>query len=243
VIWLYAICERAPVTPLHGIGLAGAPLERVGEGQLQAVISRHAELPDVDGLDALWAHEEVVERLMAEGSVLPIRFGSRLPTAAALPVALATHRGELLSALDAVRGRVELAVRALRPAGGDGGDARSAEEVAAEARAADHDAGRAYLRRRLELRDRMDAAAAALHAPLAAAAVAGCRRPGRTPDEVLRASYLVERPAMAEFSSRAQRLQREHPELAVVCTGPWPPWSFVDVPVLSTVAGGEGARA
>ena len=235
MIWIYAMCERAALAPQH-TGLAGAPLEVVGEDELLAVISRHAELPDVRALDALWAHEQVVERLMAEGPVLPMRFGSCLPSCAAVRAALAARRDGLHGALEAVRGRVELAVRARRVAGNGGHDALPAE-VAADA---DH-AGRGYVRHKLEALDQIDAAGAALHAPLAAAAVAERRRPVRTSGEVLRASYLVERAAVAEFRSLAQRLQGEHAEVAMLCTGPWPPYSFVEVPVGSPAIGGEGA--
>jgi hypothetical protein len=56
------------------------------------------------------------------------------------------------------------------------------------------------------------------------------------PSEILRASYLVERPVVAEFKAVAQRLQREHRDTAVLCTGPWPPYSFVEV----AVSGGSG---
>jgi hypothetical protein len=87
--------------------------------------------------------------------------------------------------------------------------------------------GREYVRAKLELRNRAEAAGAALHAPLAALAVAERRLPGRAPGELLRASYLVERPAVAEFREEAQRLQRRNRDAAVLCTGPWPPYSFV----------------
>jgi hypothetical protein len=227
VIWVYAIGEGTVAPPPPRVpGLDGAPLKDVREGALLAVISRHAEPPELGAVDALWAHERVVERLMAGGAVLPMRFGSRLPDEAALRWALATRHDELLSALDGVRGRVELAVRAVRA----GDPPRAAVSPAAVAGAAEgHRGGREYLRTKLELRDRAEAAAAALHTPLCALAVAASRRPGRGPGELLRASYLVERSAVAEFRAVAVRLQGEHPDAAVLCTGPWPPYSFVDV--------------
>jgi hypothetical protein len=227
VIWVYAIGDRSAAPPPPGVtGLAGASLEGVREGALLAVISRHAECPELHAVDALWAHEQVVERLMAGGAVLPMRFGSRLPDEAALRWALATRNDELLRALDGVRGRVELAVRAVRAAE----PPRAAVAPAVVASAAEGErSGRDYLRAKLELRDRAEAAATALHAPLCALAVAANRRPGRGPGELLRAAYLVERPVVAEFRAVAVRLQGEHPDAAVLCTGPWPPYSFVDV--------------
>jgi hypothetical protein len=71
-------------------------------------------------------------------------------------------------------------------------------------------------------------------------AVAASRRPVQAPDELLHASYLVERPVVAEFRAAAQRLQREHRDAAVLCTGPWPPYSFVDVAVSCQLGVGMG---
>jgi hypothetical protein len=224
VIWVYAIGERPEAPPsVRGTGLAGAPLESVREGGLLAVLSRHAELPQVSTVDALWAHEHVVERVMAERAVLPMRFGAPLPGEAPLRRALATRHDELLRALDAVRGRVELAVRAI---GADRPHVPAPDVAGATER---HDTGREYVRAKLELRNRAEAAGSALHAPLAALAVAETRRPSRGGSELLRAAYLVERPVVAEFRAVAQGLQRKHPDAAVLCTGPWPPYSFVDV--------------
>jgi Gas vesicle synthesis protein GvpL/GvpF len=238
VIWIYAIGDRAEIPPpLSVAGLAGAPLEGVGEGRLLAVISRHAELPDIGGVDALWAHEHVVERLMAERTVLPVRFASRLTGEAVLRHELATRQDDLLAALDGVRGRVELAVRAMSATGPP---RREVWRPTIAGAAENRHSGREYVRSKLELRDRAEAAGAALHVPLAALAVAGTRRPGRVPCEVLRASYLVERTAVAEFRALAQQLQREYRDMAVLCTGPWPPYSFVEVAVSSRREGGGG---
>jgi hypothetical protein len=212
VIWVYAVCER-PELPLPGVrGLARAPLEAIAEGPLLAVLSRHGQPPDEPALDALWAHERVVESLMAQRAVLPMRFGTRPPSADALPEVLARRRDALLEALDRVRGRVELALRVMKAAGGP---------TAAPPRAA---SGAEYLRARLAGARTL----AALHEPLAALSVAARRWPQRSPEELLHTSYLVDEPAVATFRSAVQSLQRTHPQAALLCTGPWPAYSFVE---------------
>jgi hypothetical protein len=40
------------------------------------------------------------------------------------------------------------------------------------------------------------------------------------------ARYLVARADVAGFAAEVERYAREHPELAVVCTGPWAPYTF-----------------
>jgi hypothetical protein len=50
-------------------------------------------------------------------------------------------------------------------------------------------------------------------------------RPG---PELLRAAYLVERARVPAVVETVRDLQREHGELALLCTGPWPPYSFAE---------------
>ena len=78
---------------------------------------------------------------------------------------------------------------------------------------------RAYLRRRRH--------AAELHQALAAYAVEVRRRPEQR-GELVRASYLVEPAALEPFRAAVERLQREHRRLSLVCTGPWPAYSFAE---------------
>jgi hypothetical protein len=213
VIWVYALCER-PDLPLPPVrGLADAPLETIAEDSLAAVVSRHAQGPDESPLDALWHHERVVESLMAERAVLPMRFGTRLPSTDHVREALAVRRDVMLDAFDRVRGRVELAVRAMQPAA----CAAAAQPPAAAS-------GSDYLRARLAGASTLKA----LHEPLAALAVAARWWPKRAPGEPQRISYLVEEPVVADFRNAVESLQREHPEAALLCTGPWPAYSFVE---------------
>jgi hypothetical protein len=226
VIWVYGICERPDMPVPRRRGLAQAPLDGVREGELLAVISRHVHAPGEPALDALWAHERVIERLMADRAVLPMRFGNKLPDDQALRELLAEHQDELLAALDRVRGRVELGVRAMRPSGGQPEPDTTA-----------FTSGRAYLEARLRDGRRAERDASALHEPLAALAVAAVRRPAREPDELLRAAYLVEAAVVARFRGAVERLQRAHPGVAILCTGPWPPYSFVAASPAAPVAG------
>ncbi len=85
--------------------------------------------------------------------------------------------------------------------------------------------GREYLLGRMAA----DSRATAVHAPLDALAVAGRRRVADA-GELLRAAYLVDTQRVGAFRAEVERQQAEHPDLAVLCTGPWPPYSFVAAP-------------
>jgi hypothetical protein len=70
-------------------------------------------------------------------------------------------------------------------------------------------------------------ALAAVHRPLArkARATAQHRAAG---DDLLRGAYLVERDRVQSFVAAVAELQDDRPELRLLCTGPWPPYSFTD---------------
>jgi len=223
MIWVYGICDRPDMPLPRRRGLAQAPLDGVREGELLAVISRHVHPPGDPALDTMWVHERVVERIMADRAVLPMRFGSKLPDEGALRDMLAARREEFVAALERVRGRLEVGVRAMQPL-----DASTAVDVPPPVPGA-HAAisGRAYLEAKLQNGRRTEHGAEALHEPLAKLAVDARRQPPRAPQEILRASYLIDTAMLARFRGTVERLQRTHPGVAILCTGPWPPYSFV----------------
>lgn len=157
---------------------------------------------------ALWQHEERLERLMAERPLLPVRFGTRVADEAAAAAAVAGRGPELMARLDQVRGAVELAVR-VRIA-----DPEPEPAIVAAS-------GAEYLHARTARTHAADAVREALDA------LARDSRE-RSGDEPLRAAYLVDRGAIEDFVVRVRELQAEHPELAILCTGPWPPYSFAE---------------
>ena len=201
MIWLYAICDRpeAPVPP---------PLSGLHEGSLLAVFGRRAHAAAT--IDALWEHERVVEGLMSERTVLPARFGSTFESEDGVRRMLAEGRVRLLDLIARVRGRVELGVRVA---------ALEREPVLAGATS-----GRDYLQAKLHTARQ----ASGIDGPLSELAVQTRRQPAYEADELLRASYLVERSAVPGFRATVERLQGAHPELAILCTGPWPAYSFMD---------------
>lgn len=209
MIELYAITDH-PGPPLPDL----APLELVPVDGLAAVC---APATDADvSPDALWRHEELVEALMADRDLLPVRYGTRLEDEGAVARAVLERRDELAAALDRVRGAVELSVRVVAaevaPAGPQPADARSGAE---------------YLRLRARADASRERAARALHEPLAELARTGTEARPRPP-ELFRAAYLVERSGVEAFAAEVAALQEANPGLSILCTGPWPPYSFAE---------------
>ena len=131
----------------------------------------------------LWRHEALLEELMQERDLLPVRFGTLVADEHDAARAVAERSEELLAGLERVRGAVELALRVNPTEAEPPGEAGT---------------GRDYLRAkvaRLEI-------ARALHEPLAAIARDSDVQPGR---ELLRAAYLVDRDAVDDFVAAVRR--------------------------------------
>ncbi|HEX6458049.1 MAG TPA: GvpL/GvpF family gas vesicle protein [Thermoleophilaceae bacterium] len=189
--------EVAPLTAVatHGLAVVCAPAEDV------------EVTPEV-----LWRHERVVEALMDDRDLLPVRFGTRLQDEDAAARALAERHGEFTRALDRVRGAVEVSVRVL----GDQPRPRPSDSLS----------GADYLRAKARSAAAEDAVSRKVHSPLASRARASAKLPAPDPAELLRAAYLVDRTSVASFVQCVHELEEANPELRLLCTGPWPPYSF-----------------
>ncbi len=91
-----------------------------------------------------------------------------------------------------------------------------------------------YLRSRLEDRQAAREAAAWVDERVRGLAATGRARALETPELVLSASYLVARADVPRFRAAVEEVERTRPDLTLVCTGPWPPYSFASID-------GEGA--
>jgi hypothetical protein len=86
--------------------------------------------------------------------------------------------------------------------------------------------GTAYLLGRMH-RDRAgERVAARIHEPLAELSRASTSQLTWRERPVLKAAYLVDAAEVETFRRRVETLEAELAEAAIVCTGPWPPYSF-----------------
>ena len=199
---------KPPASVPDVAGIEHAPLRAQPLDGLDAVVSDHdAEVGASEA--SILAHARVVEALAdANDAVLPARFGGMHPDEERLREAAAGRRLE--AALARVDGCVELGLRVLAP----------------PPRSPTPTSGAAYMRARLERRRELDRVAGELHAPLARLSRDATMSVGTTPRLLLTAAYLVERNRVATFRETLAALEKKHADVGVVCTGPWPPYSF-----------------
>jgi hypothetical protein len=197
-------------------GFGGATPRALAHGGIAAVYSGDAPPGLEPTAEALWLHEQVLEELMDTHAVLPLRFGSTLADELELRELLAARHDEFAAALAAVRGRVEIGVRA------------SAPDVSNGTRPEPPESGRAYITAKLERRRAAARMGEDLHAELASLACASTFRLMADPQPVFSGAYLVDRTRIDEFRRGVEAARAARPGIALACTGPWPPFSFTE---------------
>jgi hypothetical protein len=211
---LYAISDtdRALDPELRGVG--GAPVQSVSASGLVAVASEHDAAPALDE-EALWSFDDVIETLMSAGAVLPMRFGTTVATADEIVALLERRRADLTHRLDRVRGAVELSVRGVWP--------HSSETVVVAATTT----GTSCMQDRLAPQRRARELAAQVHARLDGLARASRHRLLPRASMPVSSAFLIDRGTEDEFVGAVQQLDAHLDGADLVCTGPWPAYSFV----------------
>jgi Gas vesicle synthesis protein GvpL/GvpF len=210
---LYGITDAEAVAG-ETTGIDGARLETVRHRQLVAIVSAEHEPDQPADLDRMLRYERVVQTLMERQALLPARFASRSPGAVQLCQRLEQEHDALLSALERVRGAVELALRAewLDPAPARSGGVQQN--------------GTGYMLERLDLHRRATVVARRLD-PLASRARECRMRVMPRPEVAVSGAYLVDSGQLEPFTETLRDIDGATEQVDFVCTGPWPPYSFV----------------
>ena len=212
MIHVYGLVQGLDELPAR-TGVDGAVLERRRIAGLELVVSVSAgELSEVTE-EALLTHAGVVEELMARSrAVLPARFGLAFTSEQKLEEAVETKAPALADGLARVHGCVELGIRVL------GGESR---QPSAEL------SGGEYMRARLAEATERERLSDELHRPLARLSRTSARFGGASGD-LLHAAYLVPLENVGAFRDHLSSLEAAHSNVTMVCTGPWPPYTFAD---------------
>ncbi|MFF7177424.1 GvpL/GvpF family gas vesicle protein [Streptomyces sp. NPDC008121] len=113
-LYVYSIAGKGHslrLDGLTGVGAEPSPLRSVTSGELSAIVGEISEDIRPKRRD-LSAHQEVQERLMADGAILPLQFGYIAPDEDAVLRALEENTGAYLDALARIEGCAEHHVRA-----------------------------------------------------------------------------------------------------------------------------------
>jgi hypothetical protein len=244
--YLYCIVRGSEERAFDGLAPVGGgdvPVHLVAAGGLGAVVS-DSDVTDVETSRVnLIAHERVLEQVMAELPLLPVRFGTVTPPGDGLDDVrrlLVARRDEFSALLRDMERRVELGIKALWEDQG----AVFADILAGcppvrllRDRIQSHPT-RAGPMDRLRLgqlvKDALDlrrtAQASRILAPLAEVATRVVENPVLLDRMIVNAAFLVERDRDQEFDRRVRELDRElAPDVRLKYVGPVPPYNFVQV--------------
>jgi hypothetical protein len=226
-LYVYAIVDQPELDLPIVSGIGDAAISGLRAGELMAVVSTIDSSAVALNRNNLLCHERVIEALMGARAVLPARFGTTTERAERIQTTLEANAAGYAANLDRVRGRVEIALRV--------GWEPEAEEPVARPSAADAVGGRGYMLALLaktqtsqRRRDTAEDLAARLTVGLVELADAVVEKVLPTPQMLLKAAYLVRREHVPEIRHRIEALRAGNPALAILATGPWPAYSFVE---------------
>ncbi|HEX8501303.1 MAG TPA: GvpL/GvpF family gas vesicle protein [Pyrinomonadaceae bacterium] len=241
-LYVYCLGEGLPAAAFDGVGGVGGAAARVlSVGRLSAVVSDAGGEPVAVTEENLSAHNRVNAAALAVSTPLPFRFGT-LAAPERLAEYAASNEAALSAALARVRGHVEMSLKLMGQAEGKrqeakvGGEDGGRDEAAGPGEGAAVGRGTAFLlKKRREALGEEDARRRAEGlAGWLAAGVAGLARESAvrvSPAEAIavRAAHLVERGRVAEYRERVRGLAAARPDLRLLTSGPWPPYSFSDL--------------
>nr|WP_206440695.1 GvpL/GvpF family gas vesicle protein [Streptomyces scabichelini] len=233
-MYVYAITSSDHPLRLDGLRTVGGvgSLDAVVLGGLAAVVSPAPPQLRPKRRD-LTAHQELQERLMADGAVLPMRFGLLAPDHAAVRAALEEKGEQYTRRLAELHGTTEFNLKAaraqddlLREVLSESDRARRLNELTREGNGTHEDrvALGELLVRQIDARQRLLADQIVQQlSGLARARVEAA--PAK--DDFLNVSFLVARADAREFTEAGQRLARDYGEAYDFrLRGPLPPYSF-----------------
>lgn len=254
MLYVYAIVDSHRFETIPGEGHEAGDITPLPCGALAAAVSVISTRTIEATPQSVWRHERVLERLMQDHAVLPLRFGTICPDAAALREYLAYSADGHRNDLERVRGKVEIALRIVEdnrhvelPGGGLQRDRfpttnrLSGDSGAGDAPNDGEPAGRGatYLRARLQRlhgdmakEDRGKRLEQLLRRQLDAVLKDVICAPPSDASAGYHVSCLVERGRVAAFADALDRFRQDHPQFEVSCSGPWAPYSFVAAPPL-----------
>jgi hypothetical protein len=224
-----------------GRGLAGARLRLVEAGSIAALVS---DVPGDElqvGKDELMAHADVLERALARGVVLPMRFGIVMDDDESVrEQLLEPFHDDLAFQLEQLDGKVELRLRATYDEGAVLREIVEAKPAIGKRSAAlrERPADATYYER-IELgqmvaeavehtRERDTAEILERLEPLALAVDVAGPEHERVAAQI---SFLVDGGELTRFDQAVDELGRDHAgRVSFKYTGPHPPYSFVELP-------------
>jgi hypothetical protein len=237
-LYVYFVSDDPGVqVPESVTGVGGSAVRLMKAEELLVGVSESDGAPVAITRDNVVAHERVVRSVFEHTTPLPFRFGN-IVGEEQLRSYLRTHQSALQSRLLLLRDCVEMSVKVIWQTSNRGNAETEAVPVTIDS-SLDHPkggAGAAFLmaKRREILGDEMLADKATEIASWLKERLDSsiCKEQisVRPRDKlVVSAAHLVARTSLQRYRSELNKARAERPELHFLISGPWPPYSFVNI--------------
>ncbi len=240
---LYAIIQCGDALIFDKNNGLDVPLRNIPYQEIGAVVGDFIPGQSAITPENVLHHERIIEQLMHHFTLLPVRFGTILADDREVVALLAARYAAFRRNLARVANRVEVGLKVLWP----GEEIRQEIEVASPQVArirAEVDLagpGRNYLLKRLqaqavieEMRQRAIDLSKTINRTLLVHAAEGTSDPLVSLYLMMSGHYLVERARVEPFRQAVAKLESEQRDpkgtfsLRFLCSGPWPPYNFID---------------
>jgi hypothetical protein len=224
-----------------GIGGRGDPVTTIAYRDLSAAVSSIPMTKYVVSKEAMVTHEKVIEAVMRDYTVLPVRFYTVAPNAEEIRSLLRRRYQEFKKLLRELDNKVELGLKALwrdmdaifKEIVEENEEIKAgAKATARSAEAASQDKGAVGEMVKLALEHKKAKETEALLQPLRQISSDFCLNRTYGDDMIMNAGFLVDRAREKEFDSRVGQLTSEYGDrMEFKYVGPAPPYSFVNIVV------------
>jgi len=227
MLYLYCLVSAGREPPPPSLrGVAGAPVRQVAVQTIAAWVSDLPSAIEAVTPELVRAHDGVVREAMRAETPLPARFGQSFPDESTLRRALEERREGIARGLERVRGAVEMTVRLLLDAAAPGPAERPAVGSGREYMA--------WLRERQRAAEGARQRAGFLQTRVAQAVGGLARGEARSGASAsgnsATISHLVACGDVTRYRHLVHELSEREPELRLMLSGPWAPYSFAELP-------------
>jgi len=269
-IYIYGIIDSNNGIGESVCGLKGAGVYNIPYRDIGVVASDlNGQIGDITQ-DSAVEHERVVEKLMINCAVLPVKFRTVFASRENVLSMMKDYYSDFRANLDRLRDKVEFGIKiiwpgeaikarldidynknnaSVNPAGSVKGQAIDWPDL--DGRLADSPAKRflmnAFKNYKIdkEFKEKADGCIAVVDHLFSRVAVDKKLEKLRTDNLLLNAAYLVDRNKQHDFREAFEHTRSVHCGLKYLFSGPWPPYNFVDLRgslIRSGMAVGQGAR-
>ena len=242
--YLYCLIEASDTRNFGPIGIGGRgdEVSTISYQGLSAVISSVPLNKYVVSRETMTRHEKVIEEVMKDCTVLPVRFYTVAPSVDEIRTLLKKRYAEFRNLLRYLDNRVELGLKALwtdieavfREIVEEDEEVRALQEKIARASSKQADAAKRALGARMKalLEEKKAQEGEGLIAPLRRISVDVRLNKTHGDDMICNAAFLVDRRWEREFDTQVDELMATHGDrVKFMYVGPAPPYSFVNVVV------------